>query len=431
MADFLDDFINISKEFGAIKDEVSDMGARLMGEEPERLIWNPADYKEYPKANPAMCVRCKYEDASCSKCLDVCPTDSIEFEDGGIEILKDCRRCGLCTQVCPTNALYISKYSADALYKEISKVAGTQNMAYVTCTRALGHVPEPSQVVLPCVGLISAEVWTSIKYDFPNVAIYLPIGICDKCRTTTGEEVYGNEVMLSEEWTDQNMDLVISEDEMDFGIRRDVERRDFVKNAAKSVGLNASKVNPITARLARVYEKLEAHQVKFDEINKSLDRLLGVKNSEKLRKLTPERQLILTTIKDHLELANRMQVEVPEINNDYNWDEEELKEVVNSCPTGALDIKDGTLEIEPTYCVSCALCVDLAPEIFRFETKSAEDAFYRFTPEAQKEREKELKRIEERKLERKEHIAKAKKLASKAANITEKIGDEFEKSDGK
>lgn len=429
MADFLDDLINISKEFGAIKDEVSDMGSRLMGEEPERLIWNPADYKEYPKANPAMCVRCKYEEASCSKCIDVCPTDSIEFEDGGIEILKDCRRCGLCTQVCPTNALYITKYSADALYREVSKVAGVNNMAYVTCTRALGHTPEDSQVVLPCVGLISAEVWTSIKYDFPNVAIYLPIGICDKCKTTTGEEVYGNEVMRCEAWTDQNMDLVISEDEMDFGKRRDVERRDFVKNAAKSVGLNASKINPVTARLAKVYEKLEAHQLKFDEINKSLDKLLGVKSSEKPRKLTPQRQLILTTIKDHLDLTERMTIEVPQINQDHNYDKEELLEIVNSCPTGALDYKNKKIEIEPTYCVSCKLCVDLAPEIFSMVELSAEDAFYRFTPEAQKAREKELKRIEERKQERKDRINKAKQYAHKAADLTERIGDEFEKGE--
>ncbi|MDO5043693.1 MAG: 4Fe-4S binding protein [Coriobacteriia bacterium] len=426
MADFLDDLIGMSKEFDKLKNELSDMGSSILGEEPERLVWNPSDYKEYPKVNPERCVRSIFEGASCTRCLDICPTDSISFEDGYPEILKDCRRCGLCVQTCPNNALYITKYSPDALYRKVSQVAGVQHTAYVTCTRALGHVPEAAQIVLPCVGLISAEVWSAIKLDYPNIAIYLPIGICDKCKTITGEEAYVNEVSLAEVWTDSTMDLVVSEDEMVLETRRDVERKNFIGNAAKSVGLSAAKVNPLTARLARTYEKLEAHQLKFNEINKTIDRLVGVKTNEKKRYLTPERQLVLTTIKSHYELAERMHVLIPDIKDASLYDEEEILEVVDACPTGALDYEDEKISIEALYCTGCDLCADMMPGLFTMQEMNAEKAFYRLTPEAKKEREEELERKRQREEERASHIQQVKDFAKRAGDISEKIADDIE-----
>ena len=105
MADFLDELIGLQKEFQAITGEISDETAFVRGattEESAEPVWTPSDYKVVPKGNSAMCVRCKKEDASCDLCLQVCPTDSIFFDDdGALEIKSDCRKCGLCPGPCP------------------------------------------------------------------------------------------------------------------------------------------------------------------------------------------------------------------------------------------------------------------------------------------------------------------------------------------
>ena len=84
MADFLDDLIGIQKEFKSITDDIASETADLRGAtvsaEP---VWTPSDYKVVPKGNSAMCVRCKNPEASCDLCQQVCPTDSIWFDDDG------------------------------------------------------------------------------------------------------------------------------------------------------------------------------------------------------------------------------------------------------------------------------------------------------------------------------------------------------------
>lgn len=430
MADFLDELINISKEFNTLKNEVTDMGDRIMGKEPTRTVWNPATYKELPEANPEMCVLCRDEDASCRRCFEVCPVDAIRIEDGGIEILKDCRKCGLCSMVCPTDALYTPRYAADVLYRKICGIAATGNMAYVTCTRALGHVPDEAVVVLPCVGALSPETWTSILMDYPNIAVYLPLGICDKCRTTTGEQTYMDAICTAEEWSGKNVGLETEEEDLDLDKKHDVERRDFLKNMAKSAGLTVSKVNPLTARVARAYEKLEAHQLRFDELQKTLDRLCGVTTTQKTRKLTNDRQLLLTAFKDYPDIAKNVTLRVARMRADApakeDIDLELALEVVELCPTGALDFADGRFLVESSYCVGCDLCADKAPELLEMVEQDGETALYRFKPEAEKERQRELERKEKRAEERQQNIGKAKDFLGKAANITEKIGDSFD-----
>ena len=127
MADFLDELIGLQKEFQAITGEISDETAFVRGattEQSAEPVWTPSDYKVVPKGNSAMCVRCKKEDASCDLCLQVCPTDSIFFDDdGALEIKSDCRKCGLCVAACPTDALVSSMHAPKMLYDKICKAA--------------------------------------------------------------------------------------------------------------------------------------------------------------------------------------------------------------------------------------------------------------------------------------------------------------------
>ena len=101
--DLFDDIIDISKGLGALKDPFGGVTDALMGVgSPDAPHWNPADYKERPRANTIPCLVCKHEESSCTACLDACPVEAIDIEDGGIDVLDSCRKCGLCAAACPT-----------------------------------------------------------------------------------------------------------------------------------------------------------------------------------------------------------------------------------------------------------------------------------------------------------------------------------------
>ncbi len=62
--------------------------------------------------NIASCVRSSSRFSSCVKCIDICPTKTIELVDNSIAFTpKDCIDCGGCVGVCPTEAFSLSNIS--------------------------------------------------------------------------------------------------------------------------------------------------------------------------------------------------------------------------------------------------------------------------------------------------------------------------------
>lgn len=68
-------------------------------------------------------------------------------------------------------------------------------------------MPRENEVVVACVGDITAETWFSVLADYPNVSVYLPLGVCDKCRNTGGEDILGEAIATAEEWAGTGMGL--------------------------------------------------------------------------------------------------------------------------------------------------------------------------------------------------------------------------------
>ncbi len=418
MADFLDDLIGIQKEFKSITDDISSETAELRGANvTAEPVWAPSDYKVVPKGNSAMCVRCKHPDASCDLCMQVCPTDSLWFDDdGALEIKADCRKCGLCVAACPTDALVSSLYGPRMLYDKICKAAMENEMVYVTCTRALGHVPHEAEIVLPCVGAISGDVWYSILCEYGNVGIYLPAGICDKCRTTTGEEFYTEQISLGESWSEETVDLVLRERDLILEADHQVERKQFVSNSMKSLGMTASKVNPVTAKIARAAEKLSQHSKQIMELQKSLDRLCGAKSAiQKKRVLTNTRQLLLVALANHPETAGNILFDLP-----YATDKcDGCGECADVCPTSAIDIVEGKATILSTHCVTCALCADVCPQGAIDYMEVTGERLIVDDPEAQKK----IEAAEKEKQQREEAKEKGKEFGKKALDFLEKQSD--------
>ena len=184
----------------------------------------------------------------------------------------------------------------------------------------------------------------------------------------------------------------------------------------KSLGMTASKVNPITAKLARAAEKISAHSKQIAELQKSLDRLCGAKSTaEKKRVLTNTRQLLLVALANHPETAENILFDIPVANESCDG----CGECADACPTKAIDILNGHAEVLSTHCVACALCMDVCPVgAIDFEecdgTRLIVD-----DPEAQKKIEEE----EKAKRQREEAREKGKEYGKKALEFLERQSD--------
>ena len=359
--DFLDDIIDISKGLDALKNPLGDVSKQVTDAvDPDAKHWNPADYKERPRANVAACLVCKHEKSSCSRCLLACPVGAVDIEDGGIDFLDSCRKCGLCAAACPTEAIFSPRLRAKKLYDDIARAASSYETAYVTCTRALKRLPRENEVLVACVGDVTAEVWFSILADYDNVSVFLPLDICTACRNTTGEEMLGEAIATAETWSGEAMGLEIDRRQLRCRKRREFERKEFVEGVKRSTGIALSKMNPATRAVTNVTQKLREHTSQITALEKSLNKACGANTKKQRRTLTQGRKLMLTTLQTYPELAPNVAVEVPECDQAKCT---MCGDCVDLCPVHAVDLVGaGRLTIEPTYCVGCGLCVEVCHE---------------------------------------------------------------------
>ncbi len=357
--DLFDDIIDISKGFTALKDPFNGLENQLMGTD-DGPQWNPADYKERPRGNTIPCLECIHKGSSCTACKEVCPVNSIEIEDGAIDILDTCRKCGLCVAACPTEALNSPKIRPKTLYDKIAGAATSHTTAYVACTRALRRMPRENEVVVACIGDITLEVWFSILADFNNVSVYLPLDICERCKTSTGEEALGNAIAQAEEWAGRGLGLEVDEKSLKCKKRREYERKEFMDNMMRTTGLTVSKLNPAAAAVASVTQKLKAHSDRISQLERTLNAACGSTNFKRRRKLTQGRQLLLSTLQQHPDLADNIEISIPQCDFEKCT---MCGDCVDVCPTNATDmVGTGKFTVEPEYCVSCGLCARICPD---------------------------------------------------------------------
>lgn len=356
--DMFDDLIDITKGLSGITEPFNDLANAFLGNpEAEAKEWNPADYKERPRANTVPCLACRSEKSSCRACVKVCPVNAIEIEDGGIDILDSCRKCGLCAPVCPTEAIYSPQKRPKRIYDAVAAAATAYETAYVTCTRALRRVPRDNEVVLACVGDVTPETWFAILMDFPNVSVYLPLDICTACRNAQGEEMLGDAIATAEEWSGRGMGLEVDAKALTCEKSRAFERKEYFDKIKQTTGLAMAKLNPAAAAVTTVSQRIKEHTKKLSALERSLSASTGANSLKRRRVLTQSRQLLLSTLQAHPELAPNVRVSVPECDFERCT---LCGDCVEACPLRACDlVGSGTFAVEPTYCTGCGLCAEV------------------------------------------------------------------------
>lgn len=91
--------------------------------------------------DPARCVKVRHRKASCSACMDVCPSGAIEVADNAIAFHDErCLNCGACACACPTQALETTQPSAQQVAESLDQALALAQIAdgtlFVACEQA-------------------------------------------------------------------------------------------------------------------------------------------------------------------------------------------------------------------------------------------------------------------------------------------------------
>lgn len=361
--DFLDDLIDIQDSLQVLSNPLDALMGSLSIDPNSDKPFEPMDYKEIPWSNANRCLRCASGKAeACSRCLDVCPANCIDIHNQSVRIDDEaCLQCGLCVAACPTETFNTRRHTSRMLYDQVARAASAYEQCYITCTRALARKPEGNEICLPCVGMLSADIWFSILTDFDNVSVYLPLGVCDRCRTTTGEEAYTQAIATAEEWTGATVGLEVDGNNLNHNFTRAYIRSQFISNAMNGAERLVSASTPVLAGAKAIADRINSHARSLDKLQTQLDDVMGLRTTDMRQSmLTQDRRLVMGALQHDPELAPYVKLEAP------IWDSSKCTvcgDCKNTCTTHAIDIDErGKLTIKMPFCVNCGACEIVCPE---------------------------------------------------------------------
>lgn len=110
---------------------------------------------------PPHCVRVRNRNASCSRCVDVCPSGAIALQGNTLAIdAQRCMACAACATACPTSAIRFRDPDDAAVAAALDRSAqALDGRAVAVCARvAAKHVADVDAVAtVPCVSRIGVE----------------------------------------------------------------------------------------------------------------------------------------------------------------------------------------------------------------------------------------------------------------------------------
>lgn len=392
--DLLDEIIDLQSDWNALSHKGDELVEQFTADPNDLPVFDPDDYRERPRPNSTYCVSgVSKKPEACNLCMAACPVGAISLNGASLRIGDECIRCGLCAAICPTEAFQIRKNAPMTLYEKVARVATAYEQCYLTCVHALDAVdrmPQANEIVLPCVGAVAREVWFDLLCEYPNLSVYLPLGLCDECSVSTGEELFSNAIAEAEEWSGESVGLEIDEADLGREQKRAYKRSQFVSGMTQAGTRLVSRANPALAGAQAVANKVRAHSNQITELQKTLERAVGSQSSQSRRRmLTRKRRLLMAGLQKYPDLAEELMLPFPQVDVQICT---MCGDCAKACTVHAMELDStGRVLVEPTYCVNCGACAVACPEgAIAMVVQNAEELVV--PDEKAKERERQRKR---------------------------------------
>lgn len=353
-----------------------DPGTRLPG------FTGTLDMQTAPVVTPTFCLRHDSRYPECTTCADACPAAAITILDptndevvAGVQNSvalptidgDNCFGCNLCANACPTGAITWCGMSLVELKQRIDRVADRFDTVYLTCAESKSTDFSASIVEVPCLGEIPIEFWFACMVEHPELSVYLPLELCDRCACAdadpSGEERMMECIAKAEQWSGRNLGLVVEKEDLDFYVLTDNEeevgRRGFftsVKDRMNNANARAHIEEDGFGSIAMRQRALLARRAHEEAVRERNERFAEAHETGRLRTrartMNTARTMLFDTVRRHPDLADRVRITVSQTGESCNM----CGDCITACPFSARSVKALKLHTDLRYCVGCGKC---------------------------------------------------------------------------
>ena len=309
--------------------------------------------------------------SDCMRCAYCCPKDAISVpEEAGAPTVDHslCNGCGICFGIC--DAFASTRMTMFDLHARIRRIAEGGQRAYLTCKENVfpGFEVDNHVVVLPCLSMMSPEMWTLILSEGIRVTIACDLKYCEGCDRggELGGELFSHAIALAEERTGEKVLFTFRIPEKQkildqYAQNETTERRAMFEGFAADAANIASGKRRLrnSSVLKDYYERKERQRAAMRLHLASENPYKDFAPESGRRLMFPKQQLVLETVDARPDLAPHIPVALSETDLSLCTN---AHDCVRSCPTGARFLKDNALQLEPRLCVGCGICVDSCEE---------------------------------------------------------------------
>lgn len=326
-----------------------------------------------PAVMQGLCVRADGLMPGCTLCADICPVEAVTFSGGDALPSIDadiCLACGICSGQCPTQALSYVDTPLNMLFERIDRIARHYDTVYLTCRETQASDWSGAVIEVPCLGQLPAEFWFACLADLAGIAVFLPVGLCDRCACSGGEACMMETIDRAECWSGSNLGLATEKEDLDFYVITDgheeVDRRGFLTSISNRMADNVRKVGsrgldgiiPERSEVARRIK--EAHEAAVRERDAQFAEAHGTGRfpTSHHRTMVFTRKMMIDTLRLHPQLASTARIVVSTTDGEAC---SLCKGCIDVCPMQARRIKGMKMWTDPCYCVGCGRCESVCP----------------------------------------------------------------------
>lgn len=128
---------------------------------------------------------------ACDACVEVCPTQALNWADDSVTVESTCMACGRCMAACPSGAITLSGFEALA-----ATPGTTHGELYIECARVPLKLRRAGAVTVPCLGGVTSLDMLNIAAR-SQAAVLVDRGWCAACpagrdQTSTLQDIVGD-----------------------------------------------------------------------------------------------------------------------------------------------------------------------------------------------------------------------------------------------